>query len=126
MALEQIRDMLRNIAETARVETVFGESREIAGRTVIPVARVMYFGGGGGGQGKAQEGQEGGGGGGGIGVKVQPLGIFVITENEERFVATLDLTRVILAGSAVALASILTIRKVMLHRRTHRRGDLIT
>ncbi len=124
MALEQIRDMLRSIAEAARVETVFGESREIGGRTIIPVARVMYGGGGGGGQGKAEEGQEGGGG--GMGVKVQPLGIFVITEGAERFVATIDLTRVILAGSAVALAGILTVRKVMLHRHTHRRGDLIT
>lgn len=126
MALEQIKDMLRGVADAAKVETVFGESREIAGRTIIPVARVMYGGGGGGGQGKVQEGQEGAGGGGGMGVNVQPLGVFVITENTERFVATLDLTRVILAGSALALAGILTIRKVMLHRRKHARGDLIT
>jgi uncharacterized spore protein YtfJ len=126
MALEQIKDMLRGVAETAKVETVFGESREIAGRTIIPVARVMYGGGGGGGQGKAQEGQEGTGGGGGMGVKVQPLGVFVITADTERFVAALDLTRVILAGSALALAGILTIRKVMLHRHRHHRGDLIT
>ena len=120
MALEQIREMLKSIAEAAKVETVFGEPREIAGKTVIPVARIAYGGGGGGGQGQCGESGTGTGGGGGLGVNVQPLGVFVITEGAERWVPSVDVTRVMIAGSAVAIAAILTIRKVLLHKQRAR------
>ncbi len=67
MALDQVKEMLERVTRTANVETVYGPPQEMNGKTIIPVARVMYAGGGGGGQGKVQEGQEGGGGGGGPG-----------------------------------------------------------
>ncbi len=116
MALEKIRDLLQSIAQAARVETVFGEPREVAGKTIIPVARVMYGGGGGGGQGQCGENGTGTGGGGGIGVGVHPVGFFVVTEEGERWVPTVDATRVIIAGSAVLVATILTIRKIAMAR----------
>jgi len=121
MALERVRELLQSVTQAARVETVFGDSREVAGKTIIPVARVTYGGGGGGGQGEGGPGGEaprgsGSGGGGGLGVNVQPIGIFVVTEEAERFVPTLDLSRVIMAGSVVALAAILTVRKIAITR----------
>lgn len=59
------------IAETLKsfgVQTVYGESREIEGTTVVPVAVVGYGFGGGGPE------DEGGGGGGGY---VWPVGAYV-------------------------------------------------
>ena len=117
MALERVRDMLERAAQSARVETVYGEPREIGAKTIIPVARVMYGGGGGEGQGKRGEGEEGEGGGGGLGVNVQPLGVFVITETQERWVPVVDVTRVILSGSAVATFALLTVRQIVTRRR---------
>lgn len=117
MALERIREMMERAAQSARVETAFGEAREMAGKTVIPVARVVYGGGGGEGKGKREEKEEGEGGGGGLGVNVQPLGVFIITDKQERWVPVVDVTRVILAGSAVAIFALLTLRKIATHRR---------
>jgi len=117
MALERVKEMLDQVAQAARVETVYGESREIAGRTIVPVARVCYGGGGGGGQGKMQDSQEGVGGGGGLGVYVQPLGCFVISESGERWVPVIDVTRVTLAGCGVAALGLLTLRTILGRRR---------
>ncbi len=118
-AMEQIREMLNQVTGTARVETVYGEPREVSGKTVIPVARVMYGGGGGGGGGKMQESQQGSGGGGGVGVNVQPLGMLVITPDSERWVPVLDITRLAIAGSAVAITALVTVRAIFggRHRR---------
>ena len=122
MALEKIRDLLQSVTQAARVETVFGEPREIAGKTIIPVARVMYGGGGGGGQGQCGENGTGGGGGGGMCVNVQPIGIYVVTGEAERFVATLDVNRIALGGMAVAMALAFTVRKIAIARaRWHAR-----
>ena len=110
MALERVKELLDQVARAARVETVYGDSREVAGKTIIPVARVSYGGGGGGGKGKANGDQEGLGGGGGLGVAVQPLGCFVVTDNGERWVPVLDVTRIALAGTAVAIVGLMTLR----------------
>ncbi len=120
--MEQITQVLEKIASAARVETVYGEPREIAGKVIIPVARIAYGGGGGGGSGAcgSEEGQQGSGGGGGLGVKVQPLGALVITENAERWVPVVDVTRVAIACSAVLITGLLTLRKVLVTRRRWR------
>ncbi|UCH35105.1 MAG: sporulation protein [Armatimonadota bacterium] len=119
MALERVKEMLDQVAGTARVETAYGESREVAGKTIIPVARVSYGGGGGGQgrQGEAEQGQEGVGGGGGLGVNVQPLGCFIVTKESERWVPVVDVTRVAVAGSMVAVMLLWTIRKIAGSRR---------
>lgn len=93
----QILDRVKN---TARVEVVYGEAREINGRTIIPVAVVGYaFGGG---SGPAVNPFEdgtietvGSGGGGGGAVRVQPVGVLEVTEDETRFMPILDWTRII-------------------------------
>ena len=118
-AMDQIKVMLERVTTTTRVETVYGEPREVAGKTVIPVARVMFCGGGGGGGGKAQEGQEGSGGGGGMGVGVHPIGMYVITADAERWVPVVDVTRAVLACSAVLITGLVTLRAIFggRHRR---------
>jgi uncharacterized spore protein YtfJ len=117
MALERVKEMLDQVGRAARVETVFGDSREIAGKTVIPVAKVAYGGGGGGGQGKDKDDQEGSGGGGGLGVRVTPMGALVVTEEAERWVPIVDTTKVILAGHLVALMALWTIKKIGTRRK---------
>jgi uncharacterized spore protein YtfJ len=109
--------MLERAAQSARVDTAYGEARQVNGRTVIPVARVTYGGGGGEGKGKHGDTDEGEGGGGGLGVRVQPLGVFVVTDQQERWVPVVDVTRVILAGCAVATLALLTIGRIAGRRR---------
>ena len=78
------------IRATARAETVYGETRAMEGRSIIPVARVAYGFGAGGGHGPAKTddgaGTTPGGGGGGGGVSVSPVGFLVVTPEGERFV----------------------------------------
>ena len=78
------------IKATARVETIYGETRVVEGRTVIPVAEMRYAFGGGAGQGPKSDiesdGEAPGGGGGGGAVSVSPVGFLVLAEDGERFV----------------------------------------
>jgi uncharacterized spore protein YtfJ len=102
--------ILERIRNTARVELVYGEERKVADKTIIPVAAVAYtFGGGaGGGTGPSTNGHNGhsdvsagGGGGGGGPVRVQPVGVLEITEDETRLVPILDWSRIITTGLTV-------------------------
>ena len=81
-----VGSILDRIRTTARVELVYGEERRIGEKTIIPVAAVAYaFGGGSG----------GGGGGGGGSVRVHPVGVLEITEDDTRLIPILDYTRII-------------------------------
>lgn len=92
--------ILERVRKTARVDAVYGEPRDIAGRTVIPVAVVGYMFGGGGGVGiepsddGAEEKAGVGGGGGGV-VRVHPVGVLEVTEDETRFVPIIDWSRIL-------------------------------
>jgi uncharacterized spore protein YtfJ len=103
-----VNSILDRIRATARVELVYGEERKIGEKTIIPVAAVAYtFGGGGGGgagTGPAHNGHSedasgvGGGGGGGGSVRVQPVGVLEVTEDQTRLVPIVDWTRIITTG----------------------------
>lgn len=98
--VSQILDRVKN---AARVELVYGESREIKGKTIVPVALVAYMFGGGAGasvepSGNGANEQVGGGSGGGGSVRVQPVGVLEITEDETRLVPIIDWTRIITTG----------------------------
>lgn len=102
--------ILDRIRATARVELVYGEERKVGEKTIIPVAAVAYTfgGGGGGGTGPSHNGSNGhtedamgGGGGGGGAVRVQPVGVLEVTEDETRLVPILDYTRIITTGLTV-------------------------
>jgi uncharacterized spore protein YtfJ len=101
--VNQILDRVRN---AARVDLVYGENREMYGKTIIPVALVSYMFGGGEGSGLAparhngqQEAAGFGGGGGGM-VRVQPVGVLEVTDYETRLVPIFDWTRIITAAIA--------------------------
>jgi uncharacterized spore protein YtfJ len=95
-----VTSMLDRIKGTAHVEVVYGESRTVGDKTIIPVAVVAYgFGGGaGGGLAPSQNGERaasGGGGGGGGGVRVQPVAVLEVTDGDTRLVPVLDWTRIL-------------------------------
>jgi uncharacterized spore protein YtfJ len=101
-----ISEMLERIRATARVELVYGEERKVGDKTLIPIAAVAYtFGAGaGGGTTPATNGGEapvGGGGGGGGAVRVQPVGVLEVEDDETRLVPILDWTRIITTGFTV-------------------------
>lgn len=101
-----ISTILERVKGTARVDIIYGESRELHGKTIIPVAAVAYGFGAGAGTGAGvrpeHNGNErsgtGSGGGGGGGVRVQPVGVLEITDEETRLVPVIDWTRVITSG----------------------------
>jgi uncharacterized spore protein YtfJ len=96
-----VSEVLDRIRASARVEVVYGESREIGDKTIIPVAVVAYAFVAGAGEGAGEEGAESGagrGGGGGGAVRVHPVGVLEVTADETRLVPILDWTRIITAG----------------------------
>ena len=103
--VNQILDRVKN---AARVELVYGESREAHGKTLIPIALVAYIFGGGEGSGTGPHHNGSGeisagiGGGGGGMVRVYPVGVLEVTEYETRMVPILDWTRNITTGLASA------------------------
>jgi hypothetical protein len=50
-------------------------------------------------------------------MNVQPLGVLVIDDNAERWVPILDVTRLVIAGSAVLITGLLTLRAIYGKRR---------
>jgi len=103
--VNQILDRVRN---SARVDLVYGEARELHGKSIIPVALVAYIFGGGSGTGIGPAGGNGhgegvgaGGGGGGT-VRVQPVGVLEVTDYETRLVPIFDWTRIITAAITAA------------------------
>lgn len=116
--------ILDRIRATARVELVYGEERKVGEKTIIPVAAIAYAFGGGAGAGvegsrhnghSDNGGSVGGGGGGGGSVRVQPVGVLEVTEDETRLVPILDWTRI--ATTAITGAAALLIVRAIFRRR---------
>jgi len=127
--LKDVLDQLSRIDERATVRTVFGDPVHQNGRTIVPVARVAFGYGFGGGTNTekekgGEEGQDEGGGGGG-GVSVRPVAILEIDEKGTRIRPIVDVTRLALAGMALAAWNVfwigLTCRAVCGHRREQSR-----
>ena len=101
-----LSEMLERIRATARVELVYGEERKVGDKTLIPIAAVAYTFGAGAGSASAPasnghdggEAPAGGGGGGGGAVRVQPVGVLEVDDDETRLVPVLDWTRIITTG----------------------------
>jgi len=91
-ASEMLEKISETLGSTANVKSVFGEPVQVAGKTVVPVAKVAYGFGGGTGSGPKRNGEPmGEGGGGGGGVRAHPAGALEITENGTRFIGYHDL-----------------------------------
>jgi uncharacterized spore protein YtfJ len=111
--------ILERVRKAARVEAVYGEPREIAGRTIIPVALVGYLfaGGSGSGVNPSDDGVEnvGTGVGGAGAVRVQPVGVLEVTEDETRFMPIIDWTRII--GTALTFFGLWLLFRTVFRRR---------
>lgn len=85
---EFFESLLEKLHAGASVKTVYGEPIEAQGKTIIPVAKVVYgFGGGYGETGKdKKQGKEREGGGAGAGVRAKPVGVMEVTEEGTRFI----------------------------------------
>ncbi len=101
-----LSEMLERIRASARVELVYGDERKVGNKTLIPIGAVAYTFGAGGGTAPASNGHDGGeapmgGGGGGGAVRVQPVGVLEVDDDETRLVPILDWTRIITTGLTV-------------------------
>lgn len=92
--------LAEKLGSAARVDAVFGEPREIAGRVVIPAAKASAgFGAGAGSGGDVRDDTRsgGGGGGGGGGFRVEPVAVVELSAESVAVQPVIDWTRVILA-----------------------------
>jgi uncharacterized spore protein YtfJ len=83
---ELARDTIEELQHSAHADRVYGDPIEVDGKTVVPVARIVYGFGGGFGSGAADEGETGSGGGGGGGARATPVGVLEVTPETTRFV----------------------------------------
>jgi uncharacterized spore protein YtfJ len=121
-ALSSALSKLDAVKDVLTVKRVFGDAYAVDGVTVIPVAAIRYGGGGGGGEGDAPEARGTGSGAGlGFGVNVRPLGAFVVKDGTVAWSPSIDVVRIVTGGQLVALAGILVVGRVLMHRRRHRR-----
>jgi uncharacterized spore protein YtfJ len=106
-ALTLLQNLHENLSGRAQVKSVFGEPITAGEKTVVPVARIAYgFGAGAGTGGVGDKSAKGEGGGGGGGVRANPVGVFVVSPLETRFVPISDkkkMAGVLLAGAALGL-----------------------
>jgi uncharacterized spore protein YtfJ len=110
--LSSVLDKLGAVKDTMTVSRVFGESYQVDGVTLVPVATVRGGGGGGGGEGTAPGGEGTGTGAGlGFGVIVRPLGVYIVKDGEVRWQPAIDVLRVVVGGQLLALAAILALRR---------------
>lgn len=111
MSAEQVtgmRDIAVRIREMMGTHKVFGEPIHQDGVTVIPVARVSGGAGGGGGS-DAEKAQ---GFGGGLGWGSRPTGVYVLRDGEVSWKPAVDVNQIVLAGVAVLITALSTVRAV--------------
>jgi uncharacterized spore protein YtfJ len=95
-----LQSLKEGILGQASVKTIYGDAISAQGKTIIPVAKVMYlYGAGAGTGGVGDTSARGEGGGGGGGVRVVPLGVIEVSEQSTRFVPITDRKK--LAGAAL-------------------------
>jgi len=85
--LDVLQSLKENILSQASVKAIYGEPISAHGRTVVPVAKIMYgYGAGAGTGGVGDTSARGDAGGGGGGVRAVPVGVIEISEQRTCFV----------------------------------------
>jgi uncharacterized spore protein YtfJ len=96
-----LQSLKESILSQASVKAIYGEPIAAHGKTVIPVARIMYgYGAGAGTGGVGYTSARGVGGGGGGGVRAIPVGVIEVSDQQTRFVPITDRKK--LAGAVLA------------------------
>src|SRR5579863_3070180 len=99
--LAVLQSMKESVLSQASVKAIYGEPISAHGKTVIPVAKIMYgYGAGAGTGGVGDTSARGEGGGGGGGVRAIPVGVIQISDQQTCFV--LVTSRKKLAGAVAA------------------------
>jgi len=117
-------EVLSRAREAMTVKRVFGDPYERDGVTVIPVANVMGGAGAGGGTGvgtrPTSDGQAAAGAGAadtgyglGYGLRATPAGVYVIKGGEVEWKPALDMNRLTLQRTGVALVALLVLRSII-------------
>lgn len=105
--LALLQSLKESILSQANVKAIYGEPISANGKTVVPVAKIMYgYGGGAGTGGVGNTSARGEGGGGGGGVRAIPVGVIEISEQHTSFIPITDrkkLTGAVLAGIGLGI-----------------------
>lgn len=101
-AQEAVFDNIRGTRDALSVKRVFGDSYDVNGVTIIPVARVAGGAGGGGGEGSDDDEKSGSGFGTGFGMGANPIGVFEVRDGELQWKPAVDVTRLIKGGQVLA------------------------
>lgn len=110
-------EKLGAIKEAMTVSRAFGESYQVDGLTIIPVATVRGGGGGGTGSGTDKNsGEKGTGSGLGFGAAVRPIGVVVVKDGKVTWQPTIDVMRIILGAQLLGLAAIFAVRRIIERR----------
>jgi len=116
-----VREVVEQAREAMTTRRVFSEPYERDGVTVILASRVQGGGGGGAGQqGSAEDRTGQTGWGGGFGLSAAPVGAFVIRGDQVRWVPAIDVNRVVIGAQIVAVAALITARRIAKARRRRR------
>jgi uncharacterized spore protein YtfJ len=106
-SLALLQSLKDSILSQANVKAIYGEPIAAHGKTVIPVAKIMYgYGAGAGTGGVGDSSARGEGGGGGGGARATPVGVVEIGEQHTRFVPITDrkkLTGAVLVGIGLGM-----------------------
>ncbi len=112
--LHELLDKITNISREADVNKVFGTPRELGGRTLIPIAEVVYGYGVGYGfaehtekietpeESKEEANGPGTGAGGGSGARIRPLAYIEVGEEGTKITSIEDEQKIALAGILLA------------------------
>src|SRR5579864_6103427 len=85
--LAVLQSLKESILSQASVKAIYGEPISAHGKTVVPVAKIMYgYGAGAGTGGVGDTSARGEGGGGGGGVRAIPVGVIEISDQRTCFV----------------------------------------
>jgi len=96
-----LQSLKESILSQANVKAIYGEPIAAHGKTVIPVAKIMYgYGAGAGTGGVGDTSARGEGGGGGGGVRAVAVGVIEVSDQQTRFVPITNRKR--LAGAVLA------------------------
>jgi len=106
-SLALLQSLKESVLSQANVKTIYGEPIEAQGKTIIPVAKIVYgYGAGAGTGGVGDTSAKGEGGGGGGGVRAVPVGVIEVSDQPTRFVPISDrkkLTGAVLVGLALGM-----------------------
>lgn len=106
-SLALLQSLKESILSQANVKAIYGEPVAAHGKTVIPVAKIMYgYGAGAGTGGVGTSSARGEGGGGGGGAWAIPVGVIEVSDQQTRFVPISDrkrLTGAVLAGIGLGM-----------------------